>query len=138
MKRWFKIGALLFLPLLLVSPFVGSIVVNNFVLWKFDRQLDQLSFMPELVDVEARGKRVSIGLGNGDQCSFYATRVVSLFDREENIAIFEKRLRMHKFLSAKDMGTGDSVELNYFRNGMMMVISISDGPYSPWFDFRCY
>jgi|GEM_PF-2019258 len=125
---------------LLVSPFLFARLYNNYVLWRFASQSSLIEELFEKHDLKyrrlARGGDI-MSHTNGESCGFRAVLVydVSLYISAEKI--FTEEVKEIDFDAALNPDY-KKVEVYTYLNNSILTVILSDGPYGPGLDIRCW
>jgi len=131
------IGVTLFASVivLLLSPFLATQLYNNFLLHKWQSQLDRLEELNsiEKSSVMEKSAQISFDPGSGNYCVFTAQRVYSGADLER-LMVF---LARYDFYPAKERDDDMMSKTNVFLKSGNVHIYLEDGPHENVFDTRC-
>ncbi|MAL78191.1 MAG: hypothetical protein CMN55_03615 [Sneathiella sp.] len=123
---------------IILSPFWGSILVNDVRLWNFSRQLSKVeSLLPEYYVVMAEGSDI-YNESNGNHCSYRATKVYRIIAMQETLDSLKKEIEKLVFMPAKKSDRNDPAEVSVDVVGFLLIVFISNGPYDAGFDTRCW
>lgn len=136
MKIYKVISIIVFVVLFLCSPFIYSILDHEVRLFYFSRQLENVeAVLGKYADLIASGRQIYVG-GNDEECSYRATRVYR--DWGADADHLKDEIAKIKFRPVHQNKFHDNAEAYVLIMDSTVVITISDGPYSPGFDYRCF
>ncbi|MEM7634679.1 MAG: hypothetical protein AAF299_08980 [Pseudomonadota bacterium] len=132
------VGIVVVPVLLILALPVSNILLNEARLWGFARQLSEVDgLFPHHFELLAEGSQVYQS-GNGETCGFRATRVYHHYGNAETTAAIKTNFDNMSFAPARDRADNGLADSYVASSGRYLVVSIQDGVYSAWFDFRCW
>lgn len=123
---------------ILVLPFAASMVVHEYRLWGFARQLDSVAqFLPDHADMIARGSQIYVS-GNGEACSYRVVTVHSVHAQPEELDNIKEKIRKLAFEPVKKGSGENRPEVYISSRDFLLFVVLVDGPYRPGLDIRCW
>lgn len=120
---------------LLLFPILTTQLYNNFLLHKWQSQLDRFEELNsiEKSSVMEKSAQISFDPGSGNYCVFTAQRVYSGADLERFVVF----LASYDFHPAKERDDNMISKANVFLKSGNVHIYLEDGPHGNVFDTRC-
>jgi hypothetical protein len=131
-KTYTLLVALFLISLIVVAPFL----YNNYRMWLFSRQLSLIDYLSSNIIFVGSSSAI-VNLDNSEACSFLSTRIYMNFATgDEQIALL-KRIKEHEFTPI-NQDQGRRIRVEIFMDKQLMVALLRDGPYTSFFDPRCW
>ncbi len=128
---------LLFVLIAAAVAIVSPTLYQAVLLYRFDRQLDDLVASNASVVPVASGRRLSSLTGDG--CNYHAYRVFALYMKPDDRRAFVEGVRTNigeKKLYSPEASADDKVDVNIDDSEKYLIIHIETGP-SGLFSLRC-
>ncbi|WP_306257783.1 hypothetical protein [Pararhizobium sp. IMCC21322] len=145
--RWLRVLSRILIVVLVIAllptvPVVYTMVLNEFRLWKFARQLHVFDELAENTNSRliAEGRYISANIGSGEYCFYSGTRLYETFGgfNAEQLLNWKLVAQNHVFAAARKPDDGSNADVYLDIVDSLMLVRIDSGGFSVGLDFRCW